>query len=189
MDHQLFADFYEAHSRAVYAHAVRMSADVAGAEDIVSLTFLEAWRLRDTLDGVISQRAWLFGIATNVMRNSRRAARRHRHAMARLPPPGLVPDPADAVVARIADTAQAAAAFAALKKLRSADREILLLCVWSGLSQEEVAQVCHVPVGTVRSRLSRARARLRKLAAASLAEPSASRHTTNGSRTAREGKL
>ncbi|MFD7026504.1 RNA polymerase sigma factor [Streptomyces sp. NPDC059917] len=76
----MFADFYEAHSRAVYAHAVRMTADLAGAEDVVSLTFLEAWRRRDTLDGVVSQRAWLFGIATNVMRNSRRSARRHGHA-------------------------------------------------------------------------------------------------------------
>ncbi|WP_330331010.1 RNA polymerase sigma factor [Streptomyces sp. NBC_00536] len=189
MDHQLFAEFYETHARAVYAHAVRMTADLAGAEDIVSLTFLEAWRLRDALDDVNSQRAWLFGVATNVMRNSRRAARRHSHAMTRLPPPDLVPDPADAVVSRITDTAQAAAAFAALEKLRSTDREILLLCVWSGLSQEEVAQVCDLPVGTVRSRLSRARARLRKLAAAPLTEPQASRRTTTGSRTAREGKL
>ncbi|MDJ0383509.1 RNA polymerase sigma factor [Streptomyces sp. G-G2] len=188
MDHQLFAKIYEAHARAVYAHAVRMTGDFAGAEDIVSLTFLEAWRLRDTLEGVISQRAWLFGVATNVMRNSRRAARRHSRAIARLPPPGIVPDLADAVVSRIADTAQAAAALAALKRLRSVDREVLLLCVWSGLSQEEVAQVCSVPVGTVRSRLSRARGRLRKLAAAHLPEPAAPRRTP-ATRTAREGDL
>ncbi|MGW3061558.1 sigma factor-like helix-turn-helix DNA-binding protein [Streptomyces goshikiensis] len=87
-----------------------------------------------------------------------------------------------ALRAAVLRVAEAAAALAALKKPRSADREILLLCVWSGLSQEEVAQVCDVPVGTVRSRLSRARARLHKLAAALLAEPSASRRTTTGSR-------
>ncbi|MER5732866.1 RNA polymerase sigma factor [Streptomyces sp. NPDC002138] len=186
MDHQLFAELYEAHAGAVYAHAVRMTADRAGAEDIVSLTFLEAWRLRDSLDGVVSQRAWLFGIATNVMRNSRRAARRHRDAMARLPPPDRVPDVADAVVSRISDTARTAAALAALGGLRRADREVLLLCVWSGLSQHEVAQACGVPEGTVRSRLSRARSRLRVLTADHLAgRPGSVR--VPASRTPREG--
>ncbi|WP_349637079.1 RNA polymerase sigma factor [Streptomyces sp. RerS4] len=165
MDHQLFADMYDAHARAVYAHAVRMTADRAGAEDIVSLTFLEAWRLRDSLDQVANQRAWLFGVATNVIRNTRRTARRHRAAMARLPPPDAVPDLADAVVSRIADSDRATAALAALNRLRRADREVLLLSVWSGLSHEEVAQACGVAVGTVRSRLSRARARLHKLTA------------------------
>ncbi|MFH7598066.1 RNA polymerase sigma factor [Streptomyces racemochromogenes] len=188
MDHQLFADIYDAHARAVYAHAVRMTADPAGAEDIVSLTFLEAWRLRDSFDEVASHRAWLFGIATNVMRNTRRAARRHNDAIARLPPPGAVPDVADVVVSRITDAAQAAAALAVLTRLRRTDREILLLHVWSGLSHDEVSQACGVSVGTVRSRLSRARARLRKLAAAHLAEPPASRHVP-ASRTAREGNL
>ncbi|WP_405710571.1 RNA polymerase sigma factor [Streptomyces xanthophaeus] len=173
MDHQLFADIYDAHARAVYAHAVRMTADRAGAEDVVSLTFLQAWRLRDTLESVTSHRAWLLGIATNVMRNTRRTARRHRDAMTRLPPPEAVPDPADAVVSRLADAAQAAAALAVLDRLRRADREALLLHVWSGLSHEEVARACGVPVGTVRSRLSRARARLRRLTDARLAQPPA----------------
>ncbi|MEU6893074.1 RNA polymerase sigma factor [Streptomyces sp. NPDC046557] len=171
MDRQLFAEMYDAHARAVYAYAARMSGDRAGAEDIVSLTFLEAWRLRDALDGITSHRAWLFGVATNVMRNSRRAARRHGNAMARLPPPDTVADPAEAVVSRIVDAAEAAAALAVLGRLRRTDREVLLLSVWSGLSHAEVAQACGVPVGTVRSRLSRARARLRRLAAAHLAAP------------------
>ncbi|MEU9250562.1 RNA polymerase sigma factor [Streptomyces sp. NPDC048270] len=188
MDHQLFAEIYDAHAQAVYAHAVRMTADRTGAEDIVSLTFLEAWRLRDTLDSVTSHRAWLFGVATNVIRNTRRAARRHRDAIARLPPPDAVPDVADAVVSRIADAAQAAATLAVLKRLRRTDREVLLLHVWSGLSHDEVAQACGVPVGTVRSRLSRTRARLRTLAAAQLAEPPTSRRAP-ASPTAREGNL
>ncbi|MGO4461012.1 RNA polymerase sigma factor [Streptomyces sp. M-16] len=188
MDHQLFAEIYDAHAGAVYAHAIRMTADRAGAEDIVSLTFLEAWRLRDSFDRVTSHRAWLFGIATNVIRNTRRTARRHSDAMARLPPPGTVPDPADTVVSRITDADRASAALAVLNRLRRTDREILVLHVWSGLSHDEVAQACGVSVGTVRSRLSRARARLRKLAAAYLAEPPASRRAP-ASRTAREGNL
>ncbi|MFB0630501.1 RNA polymerase sigma factor [Streptomyces sp. AB3(2024)] len=192
MDQQLFADIYDAHARAVYAHAVRMTADPAGAEDIVSLTFLEAWRLRDSLDEVVNQRAWLFGIATNVIRNPRRAARRHREAMGRLPPPATVPDVADAVVSRIADATHAAAALAVLHRLRRADREVLLLYVWSGLAHEEVARACGVAVGTVRSRLSRARARLHRLTEAHLAEPAAPRNAPvrhPAPPTAREGTL
>lgn len=191
MDHQLFAEIYDAHAHAVYAHAVRMTADRSGADDIVSLTFLEAWRLRDSFDQVVSRRAWLFGIASNVIRNTRRAARRHSEAMSRLPPPGSVPDLAEAVVSRITDAAEAAAALAVLNRLRHTDREVLLLHVWSGLSHAEVAQACGTSVGTVRSRLSRARARLRKLTAAHLAEPPtppASRSVLT-SHAAREGNL
>ncbi|MGE7384777.1 RNA polymerase sigma factor [Streptomyces sp. NPDC004126] len=188
MNPQLFADIYDEHAHAVFAHAVRMTGDPAGAEDIVSLTFLEAWRLRDTLDGVTSRRAWLFGVATNVIRNTRRAARRHREATTRLPPPEAAPDVAEAVVSRLADSAEAAAALAVLGRLRRADREVLLLHVWSGLSHEEVARACGVPAGTVRSRLSRARARLRVLIAAHLAQ-SPSRGHLPAPRTAREGNL
>lgn len=186
MDQHLFAEIYDAHARAVYAHAVRMTSDRAGAEDIVSLTFLEAWRLRETLDAVTSHRAWLLGVATNVMRNTRRAARRHSEAMTRLPRSEAVPDPADAVVSRIADTATAAAALAALDQLRRADREVIVLSVWAGLSHAEVAEACGTKEATVRSRLSRARRRLRTLTTASLAaEPAEGRAST--SRTAREG--
>ncbi|MFJ6480622.1 MULTISPECIES: RNA polymerase sigma factor [unclassified Streptomyces] len=190
MDHQLFAEIYDAHARSVYAYAARMTGDRAEAEDIVSLTFLEAWRLREALEGVTSHRAWLFGIATNVLRNTRRAARRHGDAIARLPPPDTVPDLAEAVVSRIADAAEAAAALAVLSRLRRTDREALLLSVWSGLSHDEVAQACGVPVGTVRSRLSRARARarLRKLTAAYLEAAPASR-CAPASSVARKGNL
>ncbi|MEU3721375.1 sigma-70 family RNA polymerase sigma factor [Streptomyces sp. NPDC031705] len=169
MDQQLFAEIYDAHAGAVYAHAVRMTSDRTGAEDVVSLTFLEAWRLRQTLDDVTSHRAWLLGVATNVMRNTRRAARRHREAMARLPRSEAVPDLADAVVSRITDTARSRAALAALDRLRRTDREVIVLSVWSGLSQAEVARACGVPEATARSRLSRARRRLRTLTTAELA--------------------
>ncbi|WP_405789661.1 hypothetical protein OG753_21275 [Streptomyces sp. NBC_00029] len=64
MEQQLFAEIYDAHGHAVYAHVVRMTSDRSGAEDIASLTFLEAWRLRATLGGVTNHRAWLLGVAT-----------------------------------------------------------------------------------------------------------------------------
>jgi RNA polymerase sigma-70 factor (ECF subfamily) len=99
-----------------------------------------------------------------VVRNRRRAARRHREALRRLPVRDTVPDFADEVIARMHDADQAAAAMAALQYLRRADREVFLLCVWAQLDYAAAAEALGVPVGTVRSRLSRARRRLQGLA-------------------------
>ncbi|MCC3769176.1 RNA polymerase sigma factor [Streptomyces sp. UNOC14_S4] len=160
-----FRLLFEEHSRLVYQHAVRVTGDWSMAEDVVSLTFLEAWRLRARLrDEEGGVRPWLMGIAVNVLRNTARAARRHRQAMARVPAKDTLPDFASEVVGRMADAEQLAAAKAALGKLRRSEREVITLCVWSALSYPEAAQALGVPVGTVRSRLSRARARLQKLA-------------------------
>ncbi|MEV0902010.1 RNA polymerase sigma factor [Actinoplanes sp. NPDC049802] len=168
-DTDAFGEVFDEHAQAVYRHAVWMNGDHAGADDVVSLTFLEAWRIRETLrpdgDGL---RPWLLGIATNVLRNRRRAARRHRAALARIPAGSDVPDFADEVVGRLHDSAQLAAAAAALSELRRADREVFLLCVWQELDYAAAAEALGVPIGTVRSRLSRARVRLRALAEAEL---------------------
>jgi RNA polymerase sigma-70 factor (ECF subfamily) len=173
---QAFACLFDDHAQAVYSHAVRLTGDRSTAEDVVSLTFLEAWRLRgrllpdaefshDTGDGL---RAWLFGIATNVLRNTQRTARRHRAALARLPERHTdretVPDFADDLAARMDDSERLAAARAALAQLRRHEREVFALCVWSGLSYAAAAEALGVPISTVRSRLSRARQRLRGLA-------------------------
>ncbi|MFI1482951.1 RNA polymerase sigma factor [Streptomyces sp. NPDC020747] len=160
-----FDEIFDAHAGVVYAHALRVTGNWAVAEDVVSLTFLEAWRLREKLRAeVLSVRAWLLGITNNVLRNTTRAARRHRAAMSRVPPGPAVPDLAEEVVGRLADTEQLQAAARALGRLRRADREVFTLCVWSDLSYAEAAEVLGIPVGTVRSRLSRARTRLRELA-------------------------
>jgi RNA polymerase sigma factor (sigma-70 family) len=159
-----FGQIFDEHARAVYRYAVRVTGDWAEAEDVVSLTYLEAWRLRKRLrPDAGSVRPWLLGIATNVLRNTRRAARRHQKAMTRLPPRRVVPDFADELVGRMADTELLAAARVALTRLRPAEREVLALCVWAALEHAEVAEALGVPVGTVRSRLSRARRRLRQL--------------------------
>ncbi|ULR52684.1 RNA polymerase sigma factor [Streptomyces deccanensis] len=193
-DPEAFSALFRAHAQAVYGHAARLTADRNAAEDVVSLTFLEAWRLREKLlsdaeledgggdgggdggadgGGDASLRAWLFGIATNVLRNTRRAARRHSAALARLPERHAeretVPDFADALVGRMEDADRLAAAHAALAKLRRREREVFALCVWSGLSYAAAADALGVPVSTVRSRLARARQRLRGLAEAELA--------------------
>ncbi|MFH8613310.1 RNA polymerase sigma factor [Streptomyces sp. NPDC018029] len=162
-DADAFGELFDAYARSVYNHAYRLTGDWSSAEDIVSLTFLDAWRLRGRVDADGgSLRPWLLGVATNVTRNVRRAARRHAAAVARLPRDEPVPDFADELAGRIDDEEQLAVVRTALAKLRRAEREVLALCVWSGLEYTAAARALGIPVGTVRSRLSRARTKLAK---------------------------
>jgi RNA polymerase sigma factor (sigma-70 family) len=164
-DQDAFGALFEQNARAVYNHAFRSTGNWSTAEDIVSLTFLEAWRLCGTVhpegDSLLP---WLLGIAINVTRNVSRAARRHQAAMNRLPAPSDVPDFADELAGRLDDTARLEVVRAALGKLRRGERDVIALCVWAGLSYAEAAEALGVPVGTVRSRLSRARRRLQAAA-------------------------
>jgi RNA polymerase sigma-70 factor (ECF subfamily) len=80
----------------------------------------------------------------------------------RLGPPPDVPDFADDVSGRLDDANRIAALHRSLSRLRPDEFEVLALCVWSDLSYAEAAEALGVPVGTLRSRLSRARARLQR---------------------------
>ncbi|MET7759259.1 RNA polymerase sigma factor [Streptomyces sp. NPDC005389] len=164
-DRAAFAEIFDEHARVVYVPAVRTTGGRALAEDVMSLTFLEAWRLRDKLrEEVRSVRAWPLGIATNVMRNTARSARRHREAMARLSLPETSPDFSDeGVVGQLPDAQRLAAAARALQRLKRSEREVFTLVVWSDLGYAAAAEALGIPVGTVRSRLSRAREKLRRL--------------------------
>ncbi|WP_064456361.1 RNA polymerase sigma factor [Streptomyces hygroscopicus] len=163
-DPDAFGQLFDEYASVIYRHSVRLTGNWVTADDIVSLTFLEAWRLRERLlPGDGSLRPWLLGIATNVTRNTARAARRHQAALAKLPPPDPVPDFADEVTQRLADSEELAAAQRALRTMRRGEREVFTLCVWEGLDAATVAETLGVAVGTVRARLSRARKRLRKL--------------------------
>lgn len=171
-DAAAFGDLFDAHARDVHRYAARALGRWSSAEDVVSLTFAEAWRLRGNLrpEGG-SVLPWLLGIATNVLRNTGRAARRHRAALVRIAVHDAVPDFADQVVDRLHQAEQLAAAAAALRRLRPAEREVFALVVWSGLDYAAAAEALGVPVGTVRSRLSRARDRLRTLTDEELRQP------------------
>jgi RNA polymerase sigma-70 factor (ECF subfamily) len=180
-DADAFGEVFDEHAAVVYRHAVRVTGDWATAEDVVSMTFLEAWRLRHRLlpDGD-SLRPWLLGIATNVLRNTTRAARRHRRALAKVPARETVPDFAEDLVAQLATTEQLAVVRRALARLRPAERDVFTLYVWAGLDYAATAEALGVPVGTVRSRLSRARTRLRALTDSGLAELRARREPPAG---------
>jgi DNA-directed RNA polymerase specialized sigma24 family protein len=92
-DQDAFGELFDQHASAVYNQAFRLTLNWSTAEEVVSLTFLEAWRLRAGIDEAGgSLRPWLLGIALNVTRNLNRAARRHQAAMSRLPAAPPVPD-------------------------------------------------------------------------------------------------
>ncbi|MFC9342791.1 sigma-70 family RNA polymerase sigma factor [Streptomyces sp. NPDC057020] len=168
-DPSALGEAYDEHARVLYHYALRVCGDRAAAEDVVSAAFLEAWRCRGKVHAEGgSLRPWLLGIATNIMRGSAREARRRDAALARMPDRGVLPDFADDVLARMTDGEQIRAARAALGRLRRREREVFTLVVWAGLDYAAAGEALGVPVGTVRSRLSRARERLRKLADAEL---------------------
>ena len=163
-DPDAFGLLFDEYARAVYNLGFRLTANWSAAEEVVSLTFLEAWRLRGGIDsGGEPLRPWLLGIAVNVSRNLARASRRHQAALSRLQAPSPVPDFADELAGRLDDTAQLREVGKALGALHRGEREVIALCVWSELDYAAAARALGVPVGTVRSRLSRARRKLRKL--------------------------
>jgi RNA polymerase sigma-70 factor (ECF subfamily) len=163
-DPDAFGVLFDQHAHPVYNLGFRLTADWSAAEEVVSLTFLEAWRLRGKIDhGSEPLRPWLLGIAVNVARNLARASRRHQAALSRLPPPSPVPDFAEGLAGRLDDQARLREAGKALGALRRGEREVIALCVWSELDYATAARALGVPVGTVRSRLSRARRKLQQL--------------------------
>jgi RNA polymerase sigma-70 factor (ECF subfamily) len=159
-----FGELFDEHAQAVYRHGYRLTGDRSLAEDVLSATFLQAWRIRGRIDPEGgSLRPWLLGVATNTIRNLNRKAQRERHLLARLSPREHVPDFADELVGRIDDASTLASVRDALRTLRTSEREVIALCVWAGLDYADAAQTLGVPVGTVRSRLSRARRKLARL--------------------------
>lgn len=162
-DADAFATLYRRHADAVYNYCFRRVGDWNVAEDLVSIVFLEAWRRRDADVHPGKVLPWLYGIATNVVRNRRRSQRRYAAALRRVPAERSTPDLADDAVVRADDERQMKRLLARVSELPRQEQDVLALCVWSGLGYEDAAWALGVPVGTVRSRLSRARTHLREL--------------------------
>jgi RNA polymerase sigma factor (sigma-70 family) len=152
-DGEAFGRIFDRHRRRLFRHSYRLVEVTADADDIVSIAFLEAWRRADAVrfvDG--SMLPWLLVTATNSARNLARSSRRYRTMLARLPDD---PHPDDRF-----SNALGIDAHDALRRLSAADQRILKLCVLEDLSEKDAAAVLGIPIGTVKSRLSRARARL-----------------------------
>jgi RNA polymerase sigma-70 factor (ECF subfamily) len=162
-DSDAFGMLFERHGRTIYNYCFRRVGSWAVAEDLVSIVFLEAWRRVDKPLPKGKEVPWLLGIATNVVRNRRRSERRYAAALRRVQEPSAEPSFADDSDERIDDEEQMGRALSLLGRLPRREQEVFVLCAWSGLSYEDAAVALRMPVGTVRSRLSRARARLREL--------------------------
>ena len=177
---EAFGELFDRHHGAIYNFAFRRTGDWSAAEDIVGLVFLEAWRRRADVQFVNdSLRPWLFGVARNVVRNRWRSQRRHRAALERLRQQRHhTQQHEDDTVARLDDEARMRRLLELVSRLPASQREVLQLCVWEELSYEEAAVALNLPVGTVKSRLFRARQSLASSEA--LAElPQANGHMTS----------
>ncbi len=147
-----FHALFDAQYAPVYRYLAHRLGDPAAAEDLAAETFLRAYAARASFRPG-SPRAWLFTIATNLLRDHARGRGRGEAALAALAgravpaaePEFELPDPDLAL---------------ALGALRAEEREALLLYAWADLSYDEIATATGVAVGTVRSRLARARAHL-----------------------------
>ncbi|HEY3925036.1 MAG TPA: RNA polymerase sigma factor [Acidothermaceae bacterium] len=162
-DHSAFGDLFARHANRIHNYCFRRIGSWSLAEDATSQTFMEAWRRRSSIAVTDSLLPWLFVAANNVCRNSERAGRRAANLLAKAPLPEHVGDHADEVAARIDSERQMQRVLSALRTLKRADQDVVAMCDWEGLSYDEAAAALGVPVGTVRSRLSRARARLKVL--------------------------
>jgi RNA polymerase sigma-70 factor (ECF subfamily) len=149
----VFGELYERHGRAVWRYVVRRIGDDAG-EDLAADVFVRAFRARGRYrPDRGTALPWLLGIANHVIADHRRLERRRLAALARFAGDGQ------------GRTDQNGAALdpqlvTALRRLPAVERDTLLLVVWGELTQDEAAAALGVPVGTVSSRITRARKRL-----------------------------
>jgi RNA polymerase sigma factor (sigma-70 family) len=160
-DPQAFRELFERHFDALFTYfARRLGRDAA--DDLTAEVFLTAYGRRSTYDPACPDaRPWLYGIAANLLRRHRRAELRRLRAHAR--EAGRSRDDGhDAVEERLDSRAAGPLLARALASMPAHQREALLLFAWAELSYEEIARALDVPVGTVRSRLSRARDRVRR---------------------------
>ncbi len=155
-----FARIYEAHYRSVVAYARRRCLSIADADEIVSETFLTAWRRLDVVPEGDEALPWLFAVARRVIANRRRADR-HRAdlgtRLARQPDTGVA-----AVDAGLMATEEQRRVLDGLSRLKLDDQELLRLVAWEDLSHRQVGQVLGCTEAAVAVRLHRARARLAK---------------------------
>lgn len=176
-DPTAFGAVFDRHQARVHGHALRLCRHRHDAEDVTAMVFLEAWRRRNAVrvvDGSVLP--WLLVTTGHVAQNLARSTRRHRIALASLPPHPVVDDPADGVAARLDVVDRDRRLRLALDGLGKADRDVLGLCVLEEFPMATAAEALGVPVGTVKSRLSRAKARLARAMSAS--EPTTGRPAT-----------
>ncbi|MFF2275526.1 RNA polymerase sigma factor [Agromyces sp. NPDC058126] len=156
-----FGVVYDRYRARVFRRAFAQVQNVSDAEDIVAVVFLEAWRRRKDVrfvDG--SLLPWLLVVTTNVTLNSQRAARRHKRLLAAIPAAEHAVDPGHEIEERLDGQLLNGRLQAALHRLNPAERRVVELCFIEELPLADAAAALDVPLGSVKSRLSRARRKL-----------------------------
>lgn len=160
----VFAMLFDRHAAVVYRYVAQRLGDHF-ADDVMSETFLVAFERRSSYDiGVSDARPWLLGIATRLMRKHARVEAVAWKGLSADMAARIAPDFIEQVGSRIDAERLARRLGKALRKLSEADRDTLLLYAWGDLNYGSIAAAMQVPVGTVRSRLNRARRQLRRAA-------------------------
>jgi RNA polymerase sigma factor (sigma-70 family) len=158
---ECFAAVFDRHYGRIHGYvARRLGASLA--DDLASETFLLAFARRDRYDvAQADARPWLYGIASNLIARHHRAEQRRYRALARSGLDEVSEGHADRVAVRLDAAVRAAPLAAALAEISAGDRDVLLLVAWAELTSEQAGQALGIPAGTARSRLHRARARVR----------------------------
>ncbi|MEV4278013.1 RNA polymerase sigma factor [Actinoplanes xinjiangensis] len=151
-----FAPLFDRHAVAIHRYLARRIG--APADDLLAETFLIAFRRRAAYQPLgLEVRPWLFGIATNVLHRHVRQEERHYRALARAAREQAAPHDDERADERVDAAALRADLAAALARLKPGDRDALLLLAYAQLSYAEIATTLGIPLGTVRSRINRAR--------------------------------
>jgi RNA polymerase sigma factor (sigma-70 family) len=170
-DADAFIILFRQHAQAVYNFCFRRTADWSTAEDLTSVVFFEAWRHRAEIRCIgESVLPWLYGVASNAVRNHRRGSRRRQALLLRLSPVGSA-DFTEDIVDRMDAIREVRALLSVIGQLPRRQQDVVVLCLWQGLTHEQAACALGLAVGTVKSRVSRAKARIRSLAASDHQSP------------------
>ena len=160
-----FEELVRLHEKKVYALALRMCGNSEDAADVAQEAFLSAWRGLPSFRGEAGFSTWLYRLTSNAAIDQLRKGKRQREEASLddgdlpLDVPDRQPGPQEAV-----ESAELQRAVAdGLRELSEDHRQILLLREYQGLSYDEIAQALEVDLGTVKSRISRARRALRKI--------------------------
>ncbi|QNN55145.1 RNA polymerase sigma factor [Nocardioides mesophilus] len=160
---EVFAEVFDRHQRAVHAYAVRRAGRDA-ADDVLSDAFLTAFGQRKRYKpDAESALPWLYGIAGNILRRRWRslAATDRLVQSAAVHVVRFADSHENQVVDRLGSTQDWLSVRTVLEQLPDGDREAILLFAWEELTYPEIASAMGIPVGTVRSRIHRARRHLR----------------------------
>ena len=163
-DHAAFTTLFERHAKTVWNYAYRLTGSWSAAEDVLSTTFLTAWRRRTEVV-LIRESAlpWLYTVAANLVRNDHRRRNRFLRLVPKLAVPDESRDHADDLAEEDHTRQRLEKVLAAVDRLSTAEREAVQLCMVGRMSTADAAQLLGITEVSVRSRLSRARTRLRQL--------------------------